>query len=59
MKLQKSSLIPALFASITAHSRIGLSKIVNISLGIDLVAGKNLVPSPATGKIALVSIHIK
>ena len=36
----------------TAHSITGLSKTINISLGIDFVAGKNLVPKPAIGKIA-------
>ena len=38
------SSIPDFAASITAHSIIGLSRIVNISLGTDFVAGKNLVP---------------
>jgi hypothetical protein len=46
------SFIPDLAASITAHSITGLSRIVNISLGTDFVAGKNLVPSPAIGNIA-------
>jgi hypothetical protein len=32
---------------------IGLSTRGNISLGCALVAGKNLVPSPAAGKTAL------
>ena len=46
------SSIPAFAASMTAHSITGLSKTINISLGIDFVAGKNLVPKPAIGKIA-------
>ena len=40
-------------ASSTAYSIRGLSIIGSISFGIALVAGKNLVPRPATGKTAL------
>ena len=32
----------------TDHSMIGLSNTVNISFGTHFVAGKNLVPNPAT-----------
>jgi hypothetical protein len=46
------SVTPAVIASLTAYSTKGVSNIGIISLGIDLVAGKNLVPKPATGRIA-------
>ena len=50
--------IPALAASSTAYCMRGLSTIGSISLGIDLVAGRNLVPNPPTGNIAfLIFIH--
>ena len=47
------SSIPASTASSTANSTNGVSTIGNISFGIDFVAGRNLVPKPATGRIAL------
>ena len=46
------SSIPDLDASITAHSKIGLSKTINISFANVLVAGRNRLPKPAIGKIA-------
>ena len=45
--------IPAARASSTTCCRIGRSTTVSISLGTALVAGKNRVPSPATGNTAL------
>jgi hypothetical protein len=39
-------------ASSTMYWMVGLSTIGSISFGIALVAGKNLVPSPAAGMIA-------
>jgi hypothetical protein len=43
---------PASIASSAAYCMSGLSIIGNSSLGIAFVAGKNLVPNPATGKTA-------
>src|SRR3990172_10668787 len=48
-----NSSIPEAAASSTAYWMSGLSTTGNISLGIDLVAGRMRVPSPATGKTAL------
>ena len=48
------SLMPISIASSTAYWTKGLSIIGSISFGIAFEAGKNLVPKPATGKIALV-----
>src|ERR1700749_802613 len=44
---------PDLIASSTPYWISGLSTPGSISLGIDFVAGKNLVPKPAAGKTAL------
>src|SRR5690606_15707204 len=44
---------PAASASSAAYWISGLSTIGNISLGLALVAGKNRVPRPATGKTAV------
>ena len=41
--------MPADIASSTAKCIRGLSIIGNISLGIDLLAGRKRVPNPATG----------
>src|SRR5215471_13944723 len=48
------SVMPAAAASSTAYWISGLSTIGIISFGLALVAGKNRVPKPATGKTALV-----
>src|SRR5829696_8539770 len=45
---------PAATASSTTYWIAGLSTTGSISLGVALVAGRNLVPSPATGITALV-----
>src|SRR4029077_20006754 len=45
--------MPAARHSSTAYWISGRSTTVSISLGIALVAGRNRVPSPATGKTAL------
>ena len=45
--------MPAALASSTTCWITGRSTTVSISLGIALVAGRNRVPSPATGKTAL------
>ena len=45
--------IPAARASSTAYWISGLSTTGSISLAIALVAGRNRVPSPATGRTAL------
>src|SRR5260363_404019 len=50
--------MPAAIASSTAYCISGLSTIGSISLGLALVTGKKRVPSPATGKMALVSLNI-
>jgi len=49
-----NSLIPAARASSMAYWISGRSTRVMISFGIDLVAGRKRVPSPATGNTALV-----
>jgi len=51
--------MPAAMASSAAYWIRGLSTTGNSSLGIALVAGKNRVPKPATGKTALRSLIIK
>src|SRR5271154_5510225 len=50
------SVMPAAAASSTANWISGLSTIGSISLGLALVAGRKRLPSPATGKTALVSL---
>jgi hypothetical protein len=50
-----NSLIPAARASSIAYWISGRSTKVMISFGIDLVAGRNRVPIPATGKMARVT----
>src|SRR5258706_9954402 len=50
------SVIPAATASSTAYWMSGLSTIGSISLGEAFVAGRKRVPSPATGKTALVTL---
>ncbi|GEM91765.1 hypothetical protein RSP03_08320 [Cereibacter sphaeroides] len=47
--------MPASRASSTAYWISGLSTSVRISFGIDLVAGRNRVPMPAMGKMAVVT----
>src|SRR6476469_9900921 len=47
------SSMPAPTHSSTISWMLGVSTIGSISFGIALVAGKNRVPSPATGKTAL------
>src|SRR5690606_2169337 len=54
MKINTS--IPASIASSAAYCTSGLSTIGSISLGFALVAGKNRVPSPATGKTAFLTL---
>ena len=46
--------MPAATASSTAYWISGLSTTGSISFGLALVAGRNRVPIPATGKTALV-----
>jgi hypothetical protein len=48
-----SSSMPAARASSTAYWISGLSTTGSISFGIALVAGRNRVPNPPTGNIAL------
>src|SRR6185295_232794 len=52
------SVIPAAAASSTAYWISGLSTIGSISFGLALVAGRNRVPSPATGNTAFVIFRI-
>src|SRR3989304_4165998 len=52
------SVIPAAIASSTAYWMSGLSTTGIISLGLALVAGRNRLPMPATGKTALVTFFI-
>src|SRR6478752_4463816 len=49
----RTSLRPTLTASSTTYWMAGLSTTGSISLGMALVAGRNLVPSPAAGITAL------
>ena len=51
---------PAASASSTAYWISGLSTIGNISFGLALVAGRNRVPRPATGKTAVLmrAMHV-
>ena len=49
-----TSSMPAATASCTISCSVGVSTMGSISLGMALVAGRNLVPSPATGRTALV-----
>ena len=50
--------MPASRASSTTYWMTGRSTTVSISFGIALVAGKNRVPRPATGKTALRTFFI-
>src|SRR5215831_6205297 len=50
------SVMPAAAASSTANWISGLSTTGSISLGLALVTGRNRLPSPATGKTALVTL---
>src|SRR6476659_3973417 len=52
------SVMPAATASSTAYWMSGLSTTGSISLGEALVAGRNRVPIPATGKTAFVTFCI-
>lgn len=52
------SVIPEFIASFTTCSIIGLSYIGKSYFGMALVAGSILVPSPATGMIALVNFRV-
>src|SRR4029079_1549089 len=52
----RMSLSPARVASATTYWIAGLSTTGSISLGIALVAGRNLVPIPAAGMTALVTV---
>src|SRR5580693_5839925 len=49
---------PAATASSTTYWIAGLSTTGSISLGVALVAGRNLVPSPAAGITALVTASL-
>jgi hypothetical protein len=51
-----NSRIPAARASSIAYWISGRSTSGMISLGTDFVAGRNLVPKPATGKTAFVTL---
>src|SRR3984893_5592392 len=53
--MSNTSFRPAVTASSTTYWMAGLSMTGSISLGVALVAGKNLVPSPAAGITALVT----
>src|SRR5208282_4000441 len=50
------AVMPAAAASSTANWISGLSTMGSISFGLALVAGRNRLPSPATGNTALVSL---
>src|SRR5260370_2661027 len=54
--MKMRSVMPAATASSTAYWMSGLSTIGSISLGEAFVAGRKRVPSPATGKTALVTL---
>ena len=51
-----NSLMPAARASSMAYWISGRSTSGRISFGTDLVAGRNRVPNPATGKTAFVTL---
>ena len=53
-----NSLIPAARASSIAYWISGRSTSGRISFGTDLVAGRNRVPNPATGKTAFVTLLV-
>src|SRR6202035_1059043 len=53
--MSNTSFRPAVTASSTTYWMAGLSMTGSISLGVALVAGKNLVPRPAAGITALVT----
>src|ERR1700753_1128992 len=53
--MTRTSSRPAPTASSTTYSIAGLSTTGSISLGVALVAGRNLVPRPAAGITALVT----
>src|ERR1700752_4740165 len=53
--MSSTSLRPAPTASSTTYWMAGLSTTGSISLGVALVAGRNLVPRPAAGVTALVT----
>src|SRR6476659_10136416 len=53
--MMRMSVRPAATASSTTYWIAGLSTTGSISLGVALVAGRNRVPSPATGTTALVT----
>ena len=53
-----NSLMPAARASSIAYWINGRSTSGRISFGTDLVAGRNLVPKPATGKTAFVTFLV-
>ena len=53
-----NSLIPAARASSIAYWISGRSTRGRISFGTDLVAGRNRVPNPATGKTAFVTLLV-
>ncbi len=50
--------MPASSASSTAYWTTGRSTTVSISLGTDFVAGRNRVPSPATGITAFFTLRM-
>jgi len=51
--MKMSSVAPAATASSAAYWMSGLSTMGSISFGFALVAGRNRLPMPATGKTAL------
>src|SRR5678810_1087132 len=53
------SVMPAAAASSTAYWISGLSTTGSISFGLALVAGRNRVPRPATGKTAVRIIEVR
>ena len=54
--ISRMSVSPARTASSTTYWIAGLSTTGSISFGMDLVAGRNLVPSPAAGMTALLTL---
>ncbi len=49
-------LVPDSIASSIMYCKVGLSTIGNISFGCDFVAGRNLVPNPAAGIMAFLTL---
>ena len=57
-KMMRISVTPLATASSTTYCSVGVSTMGSISLGSAFVAGKNLVPNPAAGMTAFLTLCI-